>query len=112
MTSRIQEDGGATEGKWADIEDDEDDWAPETIEWTDGTKTNLAEPPPPTPQEALKPMPQPEQPVDQDMKPSEERKQPPADGTTFDCQGDRKVCPEAYDIYWTERYCAQTGSKF
>lgn len=47
MTSRIQEDAGATEGKWADIEDDEDDWAPETIEWTDGTKTNLnnAEPP-------------------------------------------------------------------
>lgn len=77
MTSRIQEDGGATEGKWADIEDDEDDWAPETIEWTDGTKTNLAEPPPPAPQEALKPMPQPEQPVDQDMKSSEERKQPP-----------------------------------
>lgn len=33
MTSRIQEDGGGTEAKWADIEDDEDDWAPETIEW-------------------------------------------------------------------------------
>ncbi|OJJ30650.1 hypothetical protein ASPWEDRAFT_121457 [Aspergillus wentii DTO 134E9] len=43
MTSRIQEDGGGTEGKWADIEDDEDDWAPETIEWTDGTKTNLTQ---------------------------------------------------------------------
>ncbi|KAH2174546.1 hypothetical protein KXW37_009991 [Aspergillus fumigatus] len=41
MTSRIQEDGGGTEAKWADIDDDEDDWAPETIEWTDGTKTSL-----------------------------------------------------------------------
>ncbi|KKK22408.1 hypothetical protein ARAM_001433 [Aspergillus rambellii] len=55
MTSRIQEDGGGTEAKWADIDDDEDDWAPETIEWTDGTKTNLTHPepvPPPTIQTA------------------------------------------------------------
>ncbi|RAL12158.1 uncharacterized protein BO97DRAFT_424683 [Aspergillus homomorphus CBS 101889] len=48
MTSRIQEDGAGTESKWADIDDDEDDWAPETIEWTDGTKTNLTHPEPPT----------------------------------------------------------------
>lgn len=42
MTSRIQEDGAvSSEAKWADIDDDEDDWAPETIEWTDGTKVNL-----------------------------------------------------------------------
>ncbi|KAL4980846.1 hypothetical protein BDW66DRAFT_278 [Aspergillus desertorum] len=41
MTSRLQEDGGGTESKWADIDDDEDDWAPETIEWNDGTKTDL-----------------------------------------------------------------------
>ncbi|KAK9855435.1 ATPase [Penicillium brevicompactum] len=42
MTSRIQEDGAiSSESKWADIDDDEDDWAPETIEWTDGTKVNL-----------------------------------------------------------------------
>lgn len=42
MTSRIQEDGaGGSEAKWADIDDDEDDWAPETIEWTDGTKVTL-----------------------------------------------------------------------
>ena len=26
-----------------DIDDDEDDWAPETIEWNDGTKINLAQ---------------------------------------------------------------------
>ncbi|KAJ5635638.1 uncharacterized protein N7484_008951 [Penicillium longicatenatum] len=50
MTSRIQEDAGGTESKWADIDDDEDDWAPETIEWTDGTKVTLTHtdhPPPP-----------------------------------------------------------------
>lgn len=41
MTSRIQEDGSGTEAKWADIDDDEDDWAPETIEWNDGTKIKL-----------------------------------------------------------------------
>ncbi|KAJ5298782.1 uncharacterized protein N7443_006902 [Penicillium atrosanguineum] len=44
MTSRIQEDGvGGSEAKWADIDDDEDDWAPETIEWTDGTKVTLGQ---------------------------------------------------------------------
>lgn len=42
MTSRIHEDGNGTEAKWADIDDDEDDWAPETIEWNDGTKITLA----------------------------------------------------------------------
>ncbi|KAK2745496.1 hypothetical protein FQN55_006192 [Onygenales sp. PD_40] len=41
MTSRIQEDGEGKEAKWADIDDDEDDWAPETIEWNDGTKITL-----------------------------------------------------------------------
>lgn len=41
MTSRIQEDGTGGEAKWADIDDDEDDWAPETIEWNDGTKVTL-----------------------------------------------------------------------
>ena len=53
LASRLQEDGDGKEAKWADIDDDEDDWAPETIEWTDGTKTNLAVPVevPPTPQD-------------------------------------------------------------
>ena len=39
----MQEDGDGKEAKWADIDDDEDDWAPETIEWNDGTKINLAQ---------------------------------------------------------------------
>ncbi|KAJ5160728.1 uncharacterized protein N7482_007732 [Penicillium canariense] len=54
MTSRIQEDGGGTEAKWADIDDDEDDWAPETIEWNDGTKVTLTHnDPPPPPDQSL-----------------------------------------------------------
>ncbi|KAJ5745697.1 hypothetical protein N7520_010879 [Penicillium odoratum] len=67
MTSRIQEDSGGTESKWADIDDDEDDWAPETIEWTDGTKVTLTHndhPPPPEEIAQLpKEAPPPEQPV-------------------------------------------------
>ena len=38
----MQADGDGKEAKWADIDDDEDDWVPETIEWNDGTKVNLA----------------------------------------------------------------------
>lgn len=41
LTSRLQADAEGKEAKWADIDDDEDDWAPETIEWNDGTKTTL-----------------------------------------------------------------------
>ncbi|KAL1955291.1 hypothetical protein VTO42DRAFT_8823 [Malbranchea cinnamomea] len=41
MTSRLQADNDGKEAKWADIDDDEDDWAPDTIEWTDGTKITL-----------------------------------------------------------------------
>ena len=43
LASRQEEDGDGKEAKWADIDDDEDDWAPETIEWNDGTKINLAQ---------------------------------------------------------------------
>ena len=50
MTSRIQADGEGKEAKWADIDDDEDDWAPETIEWGDGTKVTLNQDSVPSPQ--------------------------------------------------------------
>jgi hypothetical protein len=43
MTSRIQADGDGKGAAWADIDDDEDDWAPETIEWNDGTKITLTQ---------------------------------------------------------------------
>ena len=39
----MEADGDGKEAKWADIDDDEDDWAPETIEWNDGTKITLAD---------------------------------------------------------------------
>ncbi|KAI4151339.1 MAG: hypothetical protein LQ340_003562 [Diploschistes diacapsis] len=42
LASRPIDNGDGKEAKWADIDDDEDDWAPETIEWNDGTKINLA----------------------------------------------------------------------
>ena len=38
----MQADADGKEAKWADIDDDEDDWAPDTIEWTDGTKISLS----------------------------------------------------------------------
>ena len=42
MTARLQSDEAGKDSKWADIDDDEDDWAPETVEWMDGTKSNVA----------------------------------------------------------------------
>lgn len=41
MASRLNEDDAQGQNKWADIDDDDDDWAPEAITWGDGTKTNL-----------------------------------------------------------------------
>ena len=46
LATRLQTDENGKESKWADIDDDEDDWAPDTVVWMDGTKSNL------TPQEA------------------------------------------------------------
>ncbi|KAL9052954.1 MAG: hypothetical protein Q9162_005071 [Coniocarpon cinnabarinum] len=41
LATRLQSDEPGKGSKWADMEDDEDDWAPETVEWMDGTKTTL-----------------------------------------------------------------------
>ena len=41
LATRLQSDDPGKEKNWADIDDDDDDWAPETIEWTDGTKITL-----------------------------------------------------------------------
>ncbi|TVY18651.1 hypothetical protein LARI1_G002869 [Lachnellula arida] len=55
LATRLQTDEpGGKEKNWADIDDDDDDWAPETIEWTDGTKITL-----PQADEALVPSPEP-----------------------------------------------------
>ncbi|KAF2129532.1 hypothetical protein P153DRAFT_291331 [Dothidotthia symphoricarpi CBS 119687] len=51
LATRLQADEGGKEAKWADIDDDEDDWAPDTVQWMDGTKSSVAvpevQPPPP-----------------------------------------------------------------
>lgn len=41
LATRLQSDEGGNDSKWADI-DDEDDWAPEAVEWMDGTKSTVA----------------------------------------------------------------------
>lgn len=42
LATRLQADEGGKEAKWADIDDDEDDWAPDTVQWMDGTKSSGA----------------------------------------------------------------------
>lgn len=41
LATRLQSDDPGRQANWADIDDDDDDWAPESIEWTDGTKISL-----------------------------------------------------------------------
>ena len=61
LATRIQKDDGGKQANWADIDDDDDDWAPESMEWADGTKMTLPqveetvpEPPITIPSPALK----------------------------------------------------------
>lgn len=54
MATRLQSDDPGKQANWADIDDDDDDWAPESIEWTDGTKITL-----PQADEAPAPSPEP-----------------------------------------------------
>ena len=57
LATRLQSDEPDKGSKWADMEDDEDDWAPDTVEWRDGTRTTVQaenQPPhPPEPQPTL-----------------------------------------------------------
>lgn len=66
LATRLQADEGSKEAKWADIDDDEDDWTPETVQWMDGTKSTVAavesQPPPPPPEEP-KPVVKPQSPA-------------------------------------------------
>jgi hypothetical protein len=41
LATRLQSDDPGKQANWADIDDDDEDWAPESIEWTDGTKITL-----------------------------------------------------------------------
>ena len=58
MATRLQSDDPGKQANWADIDDDDDDWAPESIEWTDGTKITIPqadEAPPPAPESSPSP---------------------------------------------------------
>lgn len=56
LATRLQADESSGKSKWADIDEDEDDWAPEAVEWMDGTKSSLVptdnQPPAPEPVKA------------------------------------------------------------
>ncbi|CAK4034863.1 Hypothetical predicted protein [Lecanosticta acicola] len=49
LATRLQSDEAGKDSKWADIDDDEDDWAPEAVVWMDGTKSTV------TPQDSVPP---------------------------------------------------------
>lgn len=49
LATRLQSEEDGKESKWADIDDDEDDWAPDAVVWMDGTKSTV------TPQDAVPP---------------------------------------------------------
>ncbi|KAJ0374972.1 hypothetical protein COL26b_006844 [Colletotrichum chrysophilum] len=83
MANRLAPESAQAQGNWADIEDDDDDWAPETITWTDGTKTTLphpdetpAPPPEPTPAPAPAPAPPKEKPIEKPKSPAPPRNAP------------------------------------
>lgn len=63
LATRLQADDGGKEAKWADIDDDEDDWTPETVQWMDGTKSTVAAENQAPPVEEPKPAPKPEAPI-------------------------------------------------
>ncbi|KAF2204685.1 hypothetical protein GQ43DRAFT_136652 [Delitschia confertaspora ATCC 74209] len=66
LATRLPADEDSKEAKWADIDDDEDDWAPDTVQWMDGTKSTVtaAENQPPPPLEEPKPTVKNETPVE------------------------------------------------
>lgn len=52
------DDAGTKQANWADIDDDDDDWAPASMEWSDGTKITLPQaddPAPPAPEPVSSP---------------------------------------------------------
>ncbi|KAL9089942.1 MAG: hypothetical protein Q9165_005471 [Trypethelium subeluteriae] len=78
MATRLQADENSKESKWADIDDDEDDWAPETVEWIDGTKSMLVPAEnPATPAEESTPIVAPQEPTKEPSKPTDASAQRP-----------------------------------
>lgn len=42
LATRLQADDSKKESTWADIDEDEEDWVPDSVVWMDGTKSTLA----------------------------------------------------------------------
>lgn len=71
LATRLQTDGDKKDSNWADIDDDEDDWAPETVVWMDGTKSTVPKDPTPVPgEEEQKPATQPAVKTAESVKPA------------------------------------------
>lgn len=71
VASRLEEEDVQGQSKWADIDEDDEDWTPDAITWTDGTKTTL-----PHTDEAHPPRPEPDQPESGLDKESDKPKSP------------------------------------
>lgn len=56
LATRLPMDEAGKEAKWADIDDDDGDWAPDTVEWMDGTKSSVTENQPQPIEEPPKPI--------------------------------------------------------
>ncbi|CRK22715.1 hypothetical protein BN1708_013468, partial [Verticillium longisporum] len=59
IANRLGPDTPQGQNNWADIDDDDDDWAPDTITWTDGTKVTLPAQPEEQAVQAPEPVPTP-----------------------------------------------------
>ena len=71
LATRLQTDGDKKDSNWADIDDDEDDWAPETVVWMDGTKSTVPKDATPVPgEEEQKPATQPAAKTTEGVKPA------------------------------------------
>ncbi|KAJ6788476.1 hypothetical protein PWT90_02621 [Aphanocladium album] len=73
MASRLNEDDAQGQNKWADIDDDDEDWAPEAITWGDGTKTKLPHPDENPPHEDVPQVPHGRYPLKHEMPPQNSR---------------------------------------
>lgn len=85
MANRLQPEDTKGQANWADIDDDDEDWAPETITWKDGTKiaiphTEEHPPAPPAPAPELEPVPKPVEAVKESV--AAEKPKSPAPGHT------------------------------
>ncbi|KAL1902297.1 hypothetical protein Sste5346_001273 [Sporothrix stenoceras] len=72
ISTRLQQDDDAKgQANWADIDDDDEDWAPEEITWTDGTKSTIPH------HDEMQPSPQPQS-LQPDMSRSQSVYHPPS----------------------------------